>query len=70
MIGYRRDRGGGASSTGAFAAPTEANRSAFAAARSSLDALDAEIVGGATDFGADSLNEQIVQGLRTPEVLA
>lgn len=53
----------------AFTAPSAGNLAAFDAARESFNqlAVDAEIVGGAAAFGADSLNEQIVQGLRAGE---
>jgi hypothetical protein len=50
----------------AFTAPTAGNVDAFRAARESYNQLsvDAEIVGGAAAFGADSLNEQVIQGLK------
>ena len=53
----------------AFTAPSAENLAAFRAARESFNRLgiDAEIVGGAAAFGADSLNEQIVQGLKAGE---
>jgi hypothetical protein len=53
----------------AFTAPSAGNLAAFEAARESFNrlSLDADIIGGATAFGADSLNEQIVQGLRAGE---
>lgn len=53
----------------AFTAPSAANVAAFRAASESFNrlAIDAEIVGGAAAFGADSLNEQIVQGLKAGE---
>jgi len=53
----------------AFTAPSAANLSAFRDASESFNRLgiDAEIVGGAAAFGADSLNEQIVQGLKAGE---
>jgi phytoene dehydrogenase-like protein len=54
-----------------FALPTRENVDLFAAAHSRLASLklDAEIVGGAEDFGSDALGEQIVQGLRAAEEL-
>lgn len=50
----------------AFTAPSADNVASFHAARESFNrlSLDAEIVGGAAAFGADSLNEQIIQGLK------
>ena len=44
-------------------------QAAFAAARARLmeARLDAEVVGGAAAFGADSFNEQVIQGLRAEE---
>lgn len=55
-----------------FPLPTLQNAERFARAHKSLTALslEAEVVGGACDFGADALGEQIVQGLRAAEVLA
>jgi hypothetical protein len=55
----------------AFTAPNAANCAAFATARESFNdlGLDADIVGGAASFGADSLNEQVVQGLRAGEMV-
>jgi hypothetical protein len=49
-----------------FTAPTADSKRRFDAAREQLAELelDAEIVGGAGWFGADSLNEQLIQGLR------
>jgi hypothetical protein len=49
--------------------PGPAAQAAFAAARARLQeaALDAEVVGGAAAFGADSFNEQVIQGLRAEE---
>ena len=49
--------------------PGPAAQAAFAAARARLNraALDAEVVGGAAAFGADSFNEQVIQGLRAEE---
>jgi hypothetical protein len=49
--------------------PGSAAQEAFAAARARLQeaALDAEVVGGAAAFGADSFNEQVIQGLRAEE---
>jgi hypothetical protein len=49
--------------------PGAAARAAFEAARARLNdaALDAEVVGGAAAFGADSFNEQVIQGLRAEE---
>jgi hypothetical protein len=54
-----------------FPLPTQENAERFARAHSALTdlGLEAEIVGGACDFGADALGEQIVQGLRAAEVL-
>ncbi len=48
-----------------FVTPDADNRSAFCAAATVLrDRLpDVAVVGGATAFGADALNEQIVQAL-------
>ncbi|UGS33766.1 hypothetical protein DSM104329_00131 [Capillimicrobium parvum] len=48
-----------------FPAPSPANRRAFAAARAAFAdrELDVAVVGGALGPAADSLNEQIVQGL-------
>jgi hypothetical protein len=55
-----------------FPLPTEQTLTSFTDARRGLAALglDAEVVGGAADFGADALGEQIVQGLRAAEALA
>lgn len=52
-----------------FALPTAGNVARFTAARTELDelGLDADIVGGAADFAADALNEQVVQALRLTE---
>ncbi len=49
--------------------PGPAAQAAFEAARARLQdaALDAEVVGGAAAFGADSFNEQVIQGLRAEE---
>jgi len=49
--------------------PGPAAKAAFDAARARLQdaALDAEVVGGAAAFGADSFNEQVIQGLRAEE---
>lgn len=49
-----------------FTAPTFVNAARFAAARGAYDALGlpAETIGGSEAFGADSFNEQVVQGLR------
>lgn len=54
-----------------FPLPTADNVAAFAAARAAFDAaaLDAVVVGGAADFAADALGEQIVQGLKAAEEL-
>jgi hypothetical protein len=54
-----------------FPLPTADSVAQFASAQRTLAALqlNAEIVGGAADFGADALGEQIVQGLRAAEVL-
>ncbi len=48
-----------------FTAPTFANAERFAAARATYDdrGLRASAIGGAEAFGADSLNEQVMQGL-------
>ncbi len=50
--------------------PSRDAMEAFAASAAALDraALPAEIVGGAGAFGADSFNEQVIQGLRAEEV--
>jgi hypothetical protein len=55
-----------------FALPTRENSTCFAQAHDQLLTLDldAEIVGGACDFGADALGEQVVQGLRAAEALS
>jgi hypothetical protein len=52
--------------------PNAATRAALTAAQAELTTrgLDAELLGGALEPGADSLNEQIVQGLRAAEALA
>lgn len=52
-----------------FALPTAENVARFDAARARLDelGLDADVVGGAADFAADALNEQIVQALQLAE---
>jgi hypothetical protein len=49
----------------AFTAPTNANRRRFEAAKARFDELgsNAELLGRASTFGADSLNEQAIQGL-------
>lgn len=54
----------------AFTAPTAKNLLAFEEAidRFNRLQLDAEIIGGASAFGADSLNEQVIQGLRAGEM--
>jgi hypothetical protein len=54
-----------------FALPTRENLEMFEQAHRTFESLelDAEIVGGGCDFGADPLGEQIVQGLRAAEVL-
>jgi hypothetical protein len=54
----------------AFTAPSADNLRAFELARESFNGLrlDAEIIGGASAFGADSLNEQVIQGLRAGEM--
>lgn len=53
----------------AMPAPTAAERERFAAARERLAerAPRAEVVGPASAFGADALNEQVVQGLAAEE---
>lgn len=52
--------------------PSRQSVEAFAVARAILDStrLEAEIVGGASAFGADSFNEQVIQGLRAEEMTA
>jgi hypothetical protein len=62
----------GAASQGAFVAPSHENRAAFGVARSAFDALGlaAWIVAGATSFGVDTFNEQVVQGLAAAEALS
>jgi hypothetical protein len=54
-----------------FPLPTRENAALFSAAHAAFAklGLDADIVGGACDFGADALGEQIVQGLRAAEAL-
>ena len=54
----------------AFADPSWAEVEAFARARAALETagLDAEVVGGAAAFGADTFNEQVIQGLRAEEM--
>jgi hypothetical protein len=49
-----------------FAVPSLETHRAFRAAQGSFASLglDVDLVGGALDVGADSLNEQIIQGLR------
>ncbi|HMN98729.1 MAG TPA: hypothetical protein PKD59_04900 [Miltoncostaeaceae bacterium] len=49
--------------------PGPGAQAAFEAARARLNdaRLDAEVVGGAAAFGADSFNEQVIQGLRAEE---
>ncbi len=61
-----------AASRPSFATPSAGNREAFAAARRALDqrALPASVVGGATAFGADTFNEQVVQGLAVAEAVS
>jgi hypothetical protein len=55
-----------------FAAPDAANRTRFAACADALHERvpGAVVVGPAASFGADSLNEQVVQGLHAAAVLA
>lgn len=55
-----------------FTAPTRDSHARFEQARAAFGALglDAEIVGGAESFGADTLNDQLVQGLRAAAVAA
>lgn len=55
-----------------FTAPTFANAGRFAAARAAYDALGlrAQAIGGSEAFGADALNEQLVQGLRAAQLAA
>jgi hypothetical protein len=52
--------------------PSAATHAALDAAHAELRAraLDAELLGGALEPGADALNEQVVQGLRAAEALA
>jgi hypothetical protein len=52
--------------------PSRASVEAFARAHEVLAGadLDAQIVGGAAAFGADSFNEQVIQGLRAEEMTA
>jgi len=52
-----------------FAAPTAGNRCRFAAARTEAMPIleDVTVIGGAMAFGADSLNEQVAQGLWAAE---
>lgn len=54
----------------AFSDPSRHEAEAFSRARATLEAagLDAEVVGGAAAFGADSFNEQVIQGLRAEEM--
>ena len=54
----------------AFPDPSRREVDAFDAARARFEAagLHAEVVGGATAFGADSFNEQVIQGLRAEEL--
>ena len=54
----------------AFTAPSATNLEGFRIAHESFNeqSVNADIIGGATAFGADSINEQIVQGLRAAEV--
>ena len=55
----------------AFPDPSRREVEAFERARAALEAagLDAEVVGGAAAFGADSFNEQVIQGLRAEEMI-
>ena len=55
-----------------FPLPTAENVAAFADARAAFDSrgLDAVLVGGAADFAADALGEQIIQGLKAAEELS
>ena len=52
--------------------PSAATRARLHAAHDELTAraFDAHLLGGALEPGADSLNEQIVQGLRAAEAMA
>ncbi|MCW2997332.1 MAG: hypothetical protein JWN65_881 [Solirubrobacterales bacterium] len=52
-----------------FTAPTFANAARFTAARAAYDALGipARTIGGSEAFGADSFNEQLIQGLAAAE---
>jgi hypothetical protein len=54
-----------------FALPTRENVELFEDSRESFASrrFAVEIVGGALDFGADPLGEQIIQGLRAAEAL-
>jgi hypothetical protein len=54
-----------------FPDPSRHEVAAFAHAHAALEnaSLDAEVVGGAAAFGADSFNEQVIQGLRAEEIL-
>ena len=55
-----------------FAAPTRENSAAFASAHARLleKELPISLAGGAADFAADSLNEQVVAGLKAAEETA
>lgn len=55
-----------------FTAPTFANEARFQAARAAYVALDlpAQAIGGIEAFGADSFNEQLMQGLRAAALAA
>lgn len=61
-----------AASQPAFVAPSHENRAAFGAARAAYDALGltASVVAGATSFGVDTFNEQVVQGLAAAETFS
>jgi hypothetical protein len=54
-----------------FASPSFENQAAWSEARRQLDrlALPVRLVGGTTAFGADTFNEQLVQGLQVAEEL-
>ena len=58
-----------AASRPAFVAPSPENRAAFGAAREAYDLqrLPAVVVAGASSFGVDTFNEQVIQGLAAAE---
>jgi hypothetical protein len=61
-----------AGSSPAFAHPSPANKQRFDEARSRFVEVDppVHVVGGATTFGADTFNEQLLQGLAATEAVA